>query len=133
MSPTNVPAESAEQEQEEPSEGPRAEQQGTGDANPFGQFGLDGDPEIVVEAVILNRLGLHGRAAARLVAAIEDFDCEIFVEKGSFRADAKSILDLLTLCCSKATRIRIGASGPDAGDAVDAALRVIGEGFGEEE
>jgi phosphocarrier protein len=101
--------------------------------SPFGGFGLAGEPECVAEAEIVNRLGLHGRAAARLVAAIESFDCEIFVEKGPFRADAKSILDLLSLCCSKATRIRVGANGPEAAEAVRAAVRVIADGFGEEE
>jgi phosphocarrier protein len=98
----------------------------------FGQPGLEEEPDIWAEAEIVNRLGLHGRAAARLVAAVENYDCEIFMEKGPFRADAKSILDLLSLCCSKATRVRLGASGPGAAEAVNAALKVIAEGFGED-
>jgi phosphocarrier protein len=101
--------------------------------NPFGQFSLESEPDCLTEAEIRNRLGLHGRAAARLVAAIEGFDCDVFVEKGPFRADAKSILDLLSLCCSKNTKIKIGAVGPDAKLAVEAARQVVEEGFGEEE
>jgi phosphocarrier protein len=110
-----------------------AEADGQDSLSPFGGCGLDFEPDVSAEAEIVNRLGMHGRAAAKLAAAVEGFDCEIFVEKGSFRADAKSILDLLSLCCSKATRIRIGASGPDASPAVLAAKRVVEEGFGEED
>lgn len=101
--------------------------------NPFGQYSLDSVPDYFADVEITNRLGLHGRAAAHLANAIEDFNCEIFVEKGPFRADAKSILDLLSLCCSKGTRIKIGAIGPMAKEAVSVAVEVVKSGFEEEE
>jgi phosphotransferase system HPr (HPr) family protein len=88
---------------------------------------------LCAESVIRNRLGLHSRAAARLAQAIEDFDCEIYLEKGDYRADARSILDLLSLCCPCNTKVTLLASGPEAERALETARRVIHDRFGEEE
>jgi phosphotransferase system HPr (HPr) family protein len=84
-------------------------------------------------AVIRNRLGLHSRAAARLSQALEPYDCEISLEKGDLRADAKSILDLLSLCCPCNTRVTVTAEGPDAEAALMAAKEIIRNRFGEDE
>jgi phosphotransferase system HPr (HPr) family protein len=85
------------------------------------------------ESVISNRLGLHSRAAARLSQALENFDCEIYLEKGELRADAKSVLDLLSLCCPCNTKVTVLSRGPEAESALLAARSIIQDRFGEEE
>jgi phosphocarrier protein FPr len=84
-------------------------------------------------SLIRNRLGLHSRAAARLSQALEPFDCEIYIEKGELRADAKNILDLISLCCPSNTRVTLLARGPEARPAIDAAKEMISNRFGEDE
>ncbi|MDR1035729.1 MAG: HPr family phosphocarrier protein [Deltaproteobacteria bacterium] len=90
-------------------------------------------PFIREQSLIRNRLGLHSRAAARLSQALEPFDCEIYIEKGEIRADAKNILDLISLCCPSNTRVTLVARGPEAGPAIDAAREIIHNRFGEDE
>ncbi|MDR2405563.1 MAG: HPr family phosphocarrier protein [Deltaproteobacteria bacterium] len=133
MTFTNATLQTSGSKGRDGSEKPSADADNAETLNPFGQYSLDSVPDFIADVEITNRLGLHGRAAAQLSKAIEDFDCEIFVEKGPFRADAKSILDLLSLCCSKGTRIKIGAIGPAAEDAVTTAVKVVKGGFEEEE
>jgi phosphocarrier protein len=86
-----------------------------------------------VQSVIRNRLGLHSRAAARLSQALEGYDCEIYLEKGGLRADAKSILDLLSLCCPCNTRVTVLSAGPEAETALSCAMDIIQNRFGEDE
>jgi phosphocarrier protein len=85
------------------------------------------------EVQIINRLGLHARAAARFVHLANRFDCEITVSKDGSKVDGKSILGLLTLAAAKGSRLRMSASGTDE----DAALAELGElirnRFGEDE
>ncbi|MDR1039994.1 MAG: HPr family phosphocarrier protein [Deltaproteobacteria bacterium] len=92
-----------------------------------------GEPYMSEVAVIRNRLGLHSRAAVRLSLAVEPFDCEIYVEKGDFRADARSVLDLISLCCPCNTKVTLYARGRDAERALEAASEMIMGRFGERE
>jgi phosphocarrier protein HPr len=84
------------------------------------------------EFEIPNRLGLHARAAAKLVRMANGFVSEIFVAKDGVEVNGKSIMGVLMLAAPKDTRILIRADGPDA----EAALAAIGElimsKFGEE-
>jgi phosphotransferase system HPr (HPr) family protein len=85
------------------------------------------------ESTISNRLGLHARAATKLSLALEDLDAEIYLVKGNNMADAKSILDLLGLSCTRNTTVEILCSGKEAQKALDTALFLIENNFGEEE
>ena len=86
-----------------------------------------------VEVQILNRLGLHARAAAKMVHVANEFGCSIMVAKGGSRVDGKSILGLLTLAASKGTRLTLTAEGDDAEAALEALAALIRDRFGEEE
>ena len=84
---------------------------------------------------IVNRLGLHARAAAKLVRAATGFRSIIKLVRQDLGvvADAKSILSVLMLAASRGTELNITAEGPDEGPALDALCQLIGGGFGEVE
>lgn len=81
---------------------------------------------------IKNRLGLHARAAARVVKSMEPFNAEIFLVKDGLEVDAKSILALLSLGCPYDTPIRAKALGEDAPQALSTLIDLINNRFGEE-
>ncbi|HEX8499601.1 MAG TPA: HPr family phosphocarrier protein [Pyrinomonadaceae bacterium] len=84
---------------------------------------------------IVNRLGLHARAAAKLVRAAGAFAATlrlVRLDRGG-AADAKSILSVLMLAASRGTELIITAEGPDERPALDALCQLIGGGFGEGE
>ncbi len=84
---------------------------------------------------VVNRLGLHARAAARLVRTASAFRSRIRLERAdrSASADAKSILSVLMLAAARGTELQITAEGPDEGPALEALCQLIGGGFGEVE
>jgi len=81
---------------------------------------------------IVNELGLHARAAAKLVRAATRFDAEIEIEKDGQRADAKSIMGVLLLCGEKGARVTLRARGHDADEAVRVLGQLVTDRFGEE-
>jgi len=81
---------------------------------------------------ILNKVGLHIRPASLLVEVTRKFKSRIWLEKDGRVADGKSVTSLLMLAAEKGSKIRIGAKGPDAQEAVEAVAKVIGNKFGEE-
>jgi phosphocarrier protein len=80
---------------------------------------------------IVNELGLHARAASKLVQLAEKFQSEIKFLKGESEVDAKSILGLLTLACMKGTQVQVKATGRDAESAIEQIGRLISDKFGE--
>ena len=82
---------------------------------------------------IINRLGLHARAATRLVNCVSDFDAEIIVKKGARAVNGKSIMGVLTLAAATGTDLIIEADGVDEEQALDAVLKLISNRFGEDE
>jgi phosphocarrier protein len=82
------------------------------------------------QAVIVDPLGLHLRPAARLVVLSKSFRSDIRVIANGITADARSILDLVTLAVGCGTTLDIVAHGPDAQEAVAALTDLIGSGFG---
>ncbi len=82
---------------------------------------------------LINQLGLHARAAAQLVRLAGEFDSNIKVIKmdKSVFADAKSILNILTLAASKGTELIIEVQGTDEKEAMSAIKNLFSEGFGE--
>lgn len=82
---------------------------------------------------ITNRLGLHARAAAKLVHTANAFSSEIFISAGDEEVNAKSILGLLTLAASKGTPLVVRATGNDEDAAVAALVALFEDRFGEGE
>jgi phosphocarrier protein HPr len=82
---------------------------------------------------IINRLGLHARAAAQLVRLASGFQSKIKLIRtdNSVIADAKSILSVLTLAASKGIELGIEIEGDDEKAAFDAVQKIFEEGFGE--
>ena len=84
---------------------------------------------------IVNRLGLHARAAAKLVRTATAFESSLRLVRAdrSASADAKSILSVLMLAASRGTELLITAEGEDEREALDALCSLIAGGFGEAE
>ncbi len=87
------------------------------------------------QITVTNRLGLHARAAARLVRSASSFRCNIRIERAdrSASADAKSILSVLMLAAARGTELRVIADGEDERDALDAVCALFTSGFGEDD
>jgi phosphocarrier protein HPr len=83
------------------------------------------------EVRITNKLGLHARAAAKLVHTANAFTSEVFIGGDQEEVNAKSILGLLTLAASKGTSLTVRADGPDEADAVRALVLLFEDKFGE--
>ena len=81
--------------------------------------------------MIVNELGLHARAATKLVQLATKYPCEITVSKDGHEVNGKSILSLLTLMAPKGTTLVIRARGERAEDAVAALAALIDDKFGE--
>jgi phosphocarrier protein len=84
------------------------------------------------DLVILNKLGLHARAASYLVKTASDFKSEITIEKAGTRANAKSIMGLMLLAAAKGHTITVSANGEDEVDAMSAVEGLIRARFNEE-
>ena len=82
---------------------------------------------------IVNKLGLHARAAAKLVELASGFESRIRICRDRREADAKSIMKVMMLAASKGRNIEVVAQGGDAAEAVDAIDRLVGGRFGEPE
>jgi phosphocarrier protein len=82
---------------------------------------------------VRNKLGLHARAATKLVQLAARFPCEITVGRAGQTANAKSVMGVLLLCGSKGTTLDIEASGPSAEEAVQKLGQLIFDRFGEDE
>jgi phosphocarrier protein len=82
---------------------------------------------------IINRLGLHARAAAKLVHTANGFRSQIFVGTSEEEVNAKSILGLLTLAATKGTPVIVRAEGDDEEEAVRAVVALFEGRFGEGE
>lgn len=82
---------------------------------------------------VKNKLGLHARAATKLVQLAAKFPCDITVGRAGQVANAKSVMGVLLLCGSKGTKLDIEASGAAADEAVAKLGQLIDDRFGEDE
>jgi phosphotransferase system HPr (HPr) family protein len=90
-----------------------------------------GSSRASAEYVVGNQLGLHVRAAAMVVRTMSPFSSKVTIRAGDSEADARSVLDLLTLSASKGTRIVVEAEGDDAEAAVATLGDLIARNFAE--
>lgn len=82
---------------------------------------------------IVNRLGLHARAATQLVNCASGFASSIWIRLGSRRVNGKSIMGVLTLAATRGSEVLVEADGEDAEEAVAAVVKLIENRFNEEE
>ncbi len=85
------------------------------------------------EAEIVNKLGLHARAAAKLTQLASRFQSEIWLTRNGRRVNAKSIMGVMMLAAGRGATIGIETDGSDADAALQALLKLIVEKFGENE
>lgn len=82
---------------------------------------------------VLNKLGLHARAATKLVQLASQFPCDIVISRGTQSANAKSVMGVLLLCGSKGAKLELEATGPQAEEAIARLGQLINDRFGEDE
>ncbi|MAR89864.1 MAG: phosphocarrier protein HPr [Pseudomonadales bacterium] len=82
---------------------------------------------------IINKLGLHARAASKLVTTASRFESRILINRNGQEADAKSIMSVLMLAASQGTELQVVVEGNDAEEAWDQLQILINNRFDEEE
>ncbi len=85
------------------------------------------------ELDIINRLGLHARAAAKFVTCASGFESHVQVERQGRRVNGKSIMGVMMLAAACGTRITLEIEGADAEQAADALEALVADRFGEGE
>ncbi len=85
------------------------------------------------DALIINKLGLHARASAKLTQVASQFPCEVWISRAGRRVNAKSIMGVMMLAAAKGSTISIETSGEMEREAMDAILALVNDGFGEGE
>ena len=86
-----------------------------------------------VEITIINKLGLHARAAAKLVALASEFESEVWLVREGKRVDATSIMAVMMLAAAQGTALTVEAEGPDESRAVESIAALVDDRFGESE
>ena len=85
------------------------------------------------EVLIINKLGLHARAAAKFVTLASEFASDIYVARGNKKVNGKSIMGVMMLAASKGTTIEITVDGSDEQIAITRLEELVDQRFGEEE
>lgn len=85
------------------------------------------------DAQIVNKLGLHARASAKLTQLAGSFPCEVWMERGGRRINAKSIMGVMMLAAGKGATVKLITSGDQAEEAMQGLLELIADRFGEGE
>ena len=85
------------------------------------------------EIAIINKLGLHARASAKLTQLASRFASDVWMEKGARRINAKSIMGVMMLAAGKGSTVSIETDGADEAEAMAALLALIADYFGEGE
>ena len=86
-----------------------------------------------IEAEILNKLGLHARASAKLTQLAGSFPCEVWMERNQRRINAKSIMGVMMLAAGKGAKVIVETEGERAEEALQALHALIADKFGEGE
>ena len=85
------------------------------------------------EVEIVNKLGLHARASAKLTQTAAQFSSEVWISRSERRVNAKSIMGVMMLAASRGTRILLETEGPDEVSALETLAHLIADRFGEAE
>lgn len=87
--------------------------------------------ELSRNVIIVNELGLHARAAARIAELVQNVKSKVWIIKDEQKADASSIIDILTLACAKGTKITLKIDDPAELDILNTIAELVEKGFGE--
>lgn len=82
---------------------------------------------------IINKLGLHARAASKLVSKASQFESDVWIDKQGNRVNAKSIMGVMMLAASKGTEVVLEVDGNDEKDCMEAIIQLINDRFDEGE
>ncbi len=93
---------------------------------------MQGDARLQTKVLIRNRKGLHARASAKFVKCAERFDAEVTVTRDGQSVGGTSIMGLMMLAASPGAEIHMTAEGPEAPAALEALVKLVEAGFGEE-
>ena len=85
------------------------------------------------ELEIVNKLGLHARASAKLTQAAAQFSAEIWISRNERRVNAKSIMGVMMLAAARGTKVVLETDGPDESAAIEALAQLFADRFGETE
>jgi phosphocarrier protein len=85
------------------------------------------------EVEIVNRLGLHARASAKLTQLAGSYACEVWLSRNGRRVNAKSIMGVMMLAAAKGSRVVVETDGADEEQAMQALAQLIADKFGESE
>ncbi|TCS37892.1 phosphocarrier protein [Paucimonas lemoignei] len=85
------------------------------------------------EIEIINKLGLHARASAKLTQLAAKYKSDVWMTRNSRRVNAKSIMGVMMLAAGKGTKVLLETEGPDEQECFDALLALINDKFGEGE
>lgn len=85
------------------------------------------------ELRIVNKLGLHARAAAKLVQTASRYDCDVMLSREGRKVNAKSIMGVMMLAAAQGSTVQVETSGEDEREAADAIEALIAGRFGEAE
>jgi len=85
------------------------------------------------EVEIINKLGLHARASAKLAQVAGQFKANVWVTRNGRRVNAKSIMGVMMLAAAQGSTLMVETDGPDEGQAMDAVIRLIAGRFEEKE
>ena len=83
------------------------------------------------EVEIINKLGLHARASAKLTQLAAKYQSDVQMSRNNRKVNAKSIMGVMMLAAGKGSKVTIEIEGPDEGDAMNAIVALIGDYFGE--
>ena len=86
-----------------------------------------------LEVTIINKLGLHARAAAKLVGVASKYNSEIFLVKDNKTVNGKSIMGIMMLAACKGTKLMLTANGDDENEAIDEIVALVENRFEEDE
>ena len=82
---------------------------------------------------IINKLGLHARASAKLTQLAAKYQCEVWMTRNQRRVNAKSIMGVMMLAAGKGTTVMLETEGPDEQECMDSLVQLIENRFGEGE
>ncbi len=85
------------------------------------------------EITIVNKLGLHARASAKLTKLAGSFQCDVWMSKGERRVNAKSIMGVMMLAAGLGSQVVLETDGPQETEALQALVALIEDKFGEGE
>ncbi len=83
------------------------------------------------EVEIVNKLGLHARASAKLTQLAAKYQSNVMLSRNGRKVNAKSIMGVMMLAAGKGARVTLETDGPDEADAIDAITALIADCFGE--